>query len=79
MFVHSSIAITKAHLKMSELDDAARKGTIEVDGSIILRSQPPRNVDGSSSDAEPGIEINIGKAVVESVWYLPGVVERFGI
>jgi len=38
--VRPSIAITKAHLKMSELDDAARKGTIEVDGSIVLRSQP---------------------------------------
>jgi len=38
--VRPSIAITKPHLKMSELDDAARKGTIEVDGSIVLRSQP---------------------------------------
>ena len=62
---------------MSELDDAARKGTIEVDGSIVLRSQPLRNVDGSPSDAEPGIEVNVGKAAVEPVWYLPGMAERF--
>ena len=77
--VRPSIAITKAHLKMSELDDAARKGTLEVDGSIVLRSQPLRNVDGSPSEAEPGIEVNVGKAAVEPVWYLPGVAERFGM
>ena len=65
------------HESSLELDDAARKGTIEVDGSIVLRSQPLRNVDGSPSDAEPGIEVNVGKAAVEPVWYLPGMAERF--
>jgi hypothetical protein len=77
--VRPSIAITKAHLKMSELDDAARKGTIKVDGSIVLRSQPLKNIDGTPSDAEPGVEVNVGKAAVEPVWYLPGVAERFGM
>ena len=77
--IRPSIAITKAHLKMSELDDAARKGTITVDGSIVLRSHSLKNIDGSTSDAEPGVEVNVGKAAVEPVWYLPGVAERFGM
>ncbi|KAF9529594.1 GTP cyclohydrolase N terminal-domain-containing protein [Crepidotus variabilis] len=77
--IRPSIAVTKAHLKMSELDDAARKGDLKVDGAIVLRSQPLRNVDGTPSDAEPGVEVNVGKAAVEPVWYLPGVAERFGI
>ncbi|KAF8874702.1 GTP cyclohydrolase N terminal-domain-containing protein [Gymnopilus junonius] len=77
--VRPSIAVTKAHLKMSELDDAARKGDIVLDGTIVLQSPPLKNVDGSESDADPGIEIAVSKAAVEPVWYLPGVAERFGI
>jgi hypothetical protein len=63
--IRPSIAITKAHLKMSELDEAARNGSIKVDGSIVLRSQPLKNIDGTQSDAEPGVEVNVGKAAVE--------------
>ncbi|KDR71226.1 hypothetical protein GALMADRAFT_75184 [Galerina marginata CBS 339.88] len=77
--VRPSIAVTKAHLKMSELDDAARRGDIVVDGSVVLRSRPLMNVDGTPSNAEPGVEVNVSKAAVEPVWYLPGVAERFGI
>ncbi|KAJ3518449.1 hypothetical protein NMY22_g13673 [Coprinellus aureogranulatus] len=35
--IRPSIAVTKAHLKMSELDEAERKGDLVVDGSIVLR------------------------------------------
>ncbi|KAF5335353.1 hypothetical protein D9611_011754 [Ephemerocybe angulata] len=45
--VRPSIAVTKAHLKMSELDDAERRGELVVDGNIVLRSPVPRKVDGS--------------------------------
>jgi len=62
-----SIAVTKAHLKMSEMDDAERKGDITVDGHIVLKSQ------------SSGVEVNVSKAAVEPVWYLPGVAERFGM
>ncbi|KAF8808776.1 cyclohydrolase [Phlegmacium glaucopus] len=62
-----SIAVTKAHLKMSELDDAARKGDITVDGHIVLKSETS------------GVKVTVSKAAVEPVWYLPGVAERFGI
>ncbi len=77
--IRPSIAITKAHLKMSELDEAARKGTLGIDGSIVLKSPPLKNVDGTLSDSEPGIEINVSKAAVEPVWYLPGVADRFNM
>ena len=77
--IRPSIAVTKAHLKMSELDDAARRGDLEVDGVVVLRSRPVLNADGSTSTEEPGVEVNVSKAAVEPVWYLPGVAERFGM
>ncbi|CAL1712692.1 unnamed protein product [Somion occarium] len=77
--VRPSIAVTRAHMKMSEIDEAARKGDLKVDGKILIKSQPMHNADGSLSTADPGVEIVISKAAVEPVWYLPGVAERFGI
>jgi hypothetical protein len=68
--VRPSIAITKAHIKLSEIDEAARKGEIEVDGKIVLETPP---------EAGGGIEIDVSKAAVEPVWWLPGVAERFGM
>jgi GTP cyclohydrolase II len=64
---------------MSELDDAARRGDLEVDGNVVLRSRPGMNADGTISTEQPGVEVNVSKAAVEPVWYLPGVAERFGI
>ncbi|KAG2010637.1 cyclohydrolase, variant 3 [Coprinopsis cinerea AmutBmut pab1-1] len=78
--VRPSIAITKAHLKMSELDEAARRGEMVIDGNIVLKSRPVRNEDGSENlSVDPGVEVNVGKAAIDPVWYLPGVAERFGI
>ena len=77
--IRPSIAITKAHLKMSELDESSGRGELGVDGKVVLRSQPLRNVDGSINNADPGVEVNVSKAAVEPVWYLPGVAERFGM
>ncbi|KAF9443174.1 hypothetical protein P691DRAFT_764522 [Macrolepiota fuliginosa MF-IS2] len=77
--IRPSIAVTKAHLKMSELDDAARRGTLEVDGNVVIKSRPVRNEDGSEGEGDNGVEVFVSKAAVEPVWYLPGVAERFGI
>jgi len=74
-----SISVTKAHMKLSEIDEAAKRGDVKVDGKIVLQTAPLVNADGSQSDAYPGVEINISKAAVDPVWYLPGVAERFGI
>ncbi|GJE88812.1 GTP cyclohydrolase II [Phanerochaete sordida] len=74
-----SIAVTRAHMKLSEIDESARKGDLKIDGKILLKSHPMHNEDGSASDADPGVEISISKAAVEPVWWLPGIAERFGI
>ncbi|KAJ7170725.1 cyclohydrolase [Mycena crocata] len=71
--VRPSIAVTRAHIKMSELDDAVRRGDLVVDGKVVLNSRPLPGVDA------PGVEVTVSKAAVEPVWHLPGVAERFGI
>ena len=77
--VRPSIAVTKAHMKLSEIDETARKGELTIDGKILVKSQPLHNADGSVNTADPGVEIVVSKAAVEPVWYLPGVAERFGM
>ncbi|KAG5652228.1 hypothetical protein H0H81_005770 [Sphagnurus paluster] len=77
--IRPSIAVTKAHLKMSELDESARKGELKIDGKIVTKSPPARNADGSISQVDNGVEVFVSKAAVEPVWYLPGVAERFGM
>jgi hypothetical protein len=77
--IRPSIAITKAHIKLSEIDESSRKGDIVVDGKIVLKSAPLLNADGTTNTADPGVEINVSKAAVEPVWYLPGVAERFNM
>ena len=75
--IRPSIAVTRAHIKLSEIDDSASKGNIEIDGRIVLESRPLTNADGSPRDTYPGVEINVSKAAVEPVWYIPGIAERF--
>ena len=77
--VRPSIAVTKAHIKLSELDESSRKGSLDIDGKIVLKSRPLLNPDGTESDADPGVEVVTSKAAVEPVWYLPAVAERFGM
>ena len=62
--IRPSIAITKAHMKLPELEDSVRQGRLVPDGKICL------NASG---------ELAVTKVAVEPVWYLPGVAERFGI
>jgi hypothetical protein len=59
-----TIAVTKAHMKLSELEESVRSGRLVPDGKICL------NASG---------ELAVTKFAVEPVWYLPGVAERFGI
>ncbi|KAH8149928.1 uncharacterized protein LAJ45_06080 [Morchella importuna] len=62
--IRPTIAITKAHMKLPELEQSVREGRLKVDGKICLN--------------ESG-ELAVTKFAVEPVWYLPGVAERFGI
>ncbi|KAF8588577.1 hypothetical protein K439DRAFT_1334891 [Ramaria rubella] len=77
--IRPSIAVTKAHIKLSEIDVSAKKGELMVDGKIVLKSRQGVNEDGTENTDDPGVELNVSKAAVEPVWYLPGVAERFGI
>jgi GTP cyclohydrolase II len=62
--IRPTIAITKAHMKVPEIEQSVRNGRLKVDGKICLN--------------ESG-ELAVTKVAVEPVWYLPGVAERFGI
>jgi len=62
--IRPTIAITKAHMKLPELENSVRTGRLKPDGKICLN--------------ESG-ELAVTKFAVEPVWYLPGVAERFGI
>ncbi len=62
--IRPTIAITKAHMKLPELEQSVRNGRLVPDGKICLN--------------ETG-ELAVTKVAVEPVWYLPGVAERFGI
>jgi len=61
--IRPTIAITRARLTLPEIRDAIRLGRIREDGVIVRH----------------GGELNVTKAAVDPVWYLPGVAERFGV
>ncbi|OLL22318.1 Uracil-regulated protein 1, partial [Neolecta irregularis DAH-3] len=62
--IRPTIAITKAHMKLHEIEDAVKTGRLRIDGHVVL------NKTG---------EIAVTKVAVEPVWFLPGVAKRFGI
>ncbi|CAH1758800.1 4785_t:CDS:2 [Entrophospora sp. SA101] len=62
--IRPTIAITKAHMKLAEIENAVKSGKLKVDGKIVLNDSG---------------ELDVVKAAVEPVWYLPGVAKRFNI
>ena len=86
--IKPTIAVTRAHMKVPELEDAVRKGRL-VSSPTHLRPLPsPKRKcrkpdkqqipDGKICLNDTG-ELNVTKFAVEPVWYLPGVAQRFGI
>jgi GTP cyclohydrolase II len=61
--IRPTIAVTKARLTLSELDQAVRSGRLKIDGDII----------------RPTGEVVVTKAAIDPVWHLPGIAERFGV
>lgn len=61
--IRPTIAITKAHINLPELQDAVEKGRLPIDGKIL----------------KPGGDLVVTKAAIEPVWYLPGIARRFKI
>lgn len=62
--IRPTIAITRAHMKVPELQDSVNSGRLVPDGKICINDQG---------------ELAVTKVAVEPVWYLPGVAERFNI
>jgi GTP cyclohydrolase II len=60
--IRPTIAVTRARIHLPELASAAQAGRVKVDGKILR--------DGGA--------IDVVKAAIEPVWYLPGVAARFG-
>jgi GTP cyclohydrolase N terminal len=62
--IRPTIAVTRAHMKIPELENSVKAGRLIPDGKICI------NAAG---------ELAVTKVAVEPCWYLPGVAERFGI
>ncbi len=60
--IRPTIAITRARIHVPELASAVDAGRVKVDGKILRE----------------GGAIEVVKAAIEPVWYLPGVAARFG-
>ena len=58
--IRPTIAVTKAHINMPELQDAIAKGRLVEDGQIMKK----------------GGDLVVTKAAIEPVWYLPGIAKR---
>lgn len=59
--IRPTIAVTRARIHMHELADAVKAGRLRVDGTILRE----------------GGSVDVVKAAIEPVWYLPGVAARF--
>lgn len=59
--IRPTIAVTKAHMDLPEIQEAVRVGRLKPDGKILKESG----------------QLVITKAAIDPVWYLPGVAKRF--
>jgi GTP cyclohydrolase II len=60
--IRPTIAITKAHLDLHEMQSALAAGRLKADGDVV-------QTNGS---------IAVSKIAIDPVWYLPGIAQRFG-
>ena len=61
--IRPTIAITKAHINMPELQDAVTKGRLSVDGQIL----------------KTGGSLVVTKVAIDPVWYLLGIAKRLKV
>ncbi|KAJ1921236.1 Uracil-regulated protein 1 [Mycoemilia scoparia] len=61
--IRPTIAVTRAHMKLAEVDEAIEQGRLAKDGDVVTSEG----------------QLKVLKAAIEPVWYLPGVAKRFGI
>ncbi len=61
--VRPTIAVTRARMDVPEIVRAMEAGRLKPDGRVLLKSG----------------ELQVTKAAIDLVWYLPGVAARFGV
>jgi GTP cyclohydrolase II len=61
--IRPTIAITRAHINMPELQGAISAGRLVPDGKLLTAAG----------------DVTVTKAAVEPVWWLPGIAKRFGL
>lgn len=61
--IRPTIAVTKAHVNMPEIQEALAKGRLAVDGQIV----------------KPGGSLVVTKVAIDPVWYLPGLADRLNV
>ncbi len=61
--IRPTIAITKAQIKLPELQEAVSQGRLAADGTIV----------------KPGGNLSVIKVAIDPVWYLPGIAKRLGV
>ena len=61
--IRPTIAVTKAHLTVPEVQGAIKAGRLAPDGEVLTGTG----------------EVRVTKMAIEPVWYLPGIAERFGL
>ncbi|KAM3479309.1 hypothetical protein MY5147_001790 [Beauveria neobassiana] len=75
-----TIAITKAHMKLPELEESVRLGRLVPDGKVCLNKQGELAVTKFAVEPVRTATVSFGRGLnFLQVWYLPGVAERFGI
>ncbi|CAH0028241.1 unnamed protein product [Clonostachys rhizophaga] len=62
--VRPTIAITRAHMRVAEIVDSIKSGSLPVDGDVVINSTG---------------DVKVTKIAVEPVWHLPGVASRFNV
>lgn len=61
--IRPTIAITKAHINMPELQEGVAKGRVQIDGKIVKK----------------GGNLVVTKVAIDPVWYLPGIAKRLQV
>ncbi|KAM3439787.1 hypothetical protein MY4824_002550 [Beauveria thailandica] len=75
-----TIAITKAHMKLPELEESVRLGRLVPDGKVCLNKQGELAVTKFAVEPVRAATVSFDRGLnFLQVWYLPGVAERFGI
>lgn len=61
--IRPTIAVTKAHINMPELQEAVAQGRLSIDGQILKR----------------GGSLVVTKVAIDPVWHLPGIAKRLKV